>query len=87
VSGSDDIFVDVASQSNTVDTANNLGSGNFHTGDETNAATWNGGTGSNEFVYNTTTHELWYSANGTGSDKIDLAHISSGVAAGDVHTF
>jgi len=39
-------------------------------------------------VFNSSTHELWFSANGTGSDKIDLAHISSGVpVATDIHTF
>ncbi len=42
------------------------------------AATWNGGAGK-EFVFNTASHELWYFADGTGTDKIDLAHISTGV--------
>jgi nidogen-like/Big-like domain-containing protein/uncharacterized protein DUF5801/VWA domain-containing protein/hemolysin type calcium-binding protein len=88
VSGSDDIFVDVASQALTIGTAAAVAAGDFHTGDETNAATWAGGSGANEFVWNNTTKELWYSANGTGSDKIDLAHVSTGVpTAADVHTF
>ena len=87
-SGNDDIFVDVASQALTVATATALGAGNFHTGDETQAATWAGGTGANEFTFNSTTHELWYSANGTGNDRVDLAHMATGVpAAADVHTF
>ena len=38
-SGNDDIFVDVASQALTVATATALGAGNFHTGDEIQAAT------------------------------------------------
>jgi len=87
VSGADDIVVDVASLNLTIGTSSPLAAANFHTGDENVAATWNGGTG-NEFVFNAATKELWYSANGTGSDKVDLAHISTGIpAATDVHTF
>jgi Ca2+-binding RTX toxin-like protein len=86
VSGTDQIFVDIGSGL-TLNTAATLSATNFHTGDETVAATWNGGTG-NEFVFNATSHELWFSANGTGTDKIDIAHMSTGVpAATDVHTF
>jgi Ca2+-binding RTX toxin-like protein len=84
-SGSDQILVDNGSGL-TIGTSAPVAAANFHTGDETVAATWNGGTGK-EFVFNAATQELWYSANGTGSDKIDLAHISSGVpVAADVHT-
>ena len=84
----DNIFVDVASQALTIGTATTVAAGDFHTGDETQASTWAGGSGANEFTFNSTTHELWYSANGTGSDKIDLAHMATGVpAAGNVHTF
>ena len=87
-SGNDDIFVDVASQALTVARQQLVAAGNFHTGDETQAATWAGGTGANEFTFNSATHELWYSANGTGNDKIDLAHMATGVpVAADVHTF
>jgi hypothetical protein len=82
----DDIFVDIGI-SLTFNTATILDASNFHSGDETVAATWNGGTG-NEFVYNSTTQELWFSADGTGADKIDLAHISTGTpTAGTIHTF
>lgn len=84
--GADQILVDVASQSLTIGTSTVLAGTNFHTGDETVSGTWTGGTG-NEFVYNATTHELWFSANGTGSDKVDLAHITNPVAATDIHTF
>jgi Ca2+-binding RTX toxin-like protein len=88
VSGTDDIFVDVASQSLTLGTAANVAAANFHTGDENVGTTWNGGSGGNEFVFNTTTHELWYSADGSGNDKVNLAHISTGVPQNtDVHTF
>jgi Ca2+-binding RTX toxin-like protein len=84
----DNIFVDVASQALTIGTATTVAAADFHTGDETQASTWAGGSGANEFTFNSTTHELWYSANGTGSDKIDLAHMATGVpAAGNVHTF
>ena len=86
LSGVDQILVDNGSGL-IVGTAATVDLANFHTGDETVAATWNGGTGK-EFVFNTASHELWYSANGTGTDKIDLAHISTGVpVATDIHTF
>ena len=85
LSGTDQLIVDIGGGL-TIATAATLAAANFHTGDESVAATWNGGTGK-EFVYNATTHELWYSANGTGSDKIDIAHMSTGVpAATDIHT-
>ena len=87
-SGNDDIFVDVASQGATIGTATTVAAADLHTGDETLVATWAGGSGANEFVFNSTTHELWYSADGTGNDKIDLAHMSTGVPANtDLHTF
>jgi VCBS repeat-containing protein len=92
VSGTDDIFVDVASQSFTVDTATNISASQFHIstvtgGTELNASAWSGA-GTNKFFYNATTQELWYSANGTGTDRIDIAHMSTGVpAAADIHTF
>jgi len=87
LSGTDQIVVDIAGQSLTIGTSTALAAANFHTGDEAQSATWNGGT-NNEFVYNATTHELWYSANGTGTDKVDLAHISTGVpVATDIHTY
>ncbi|WP_439374592.1 DUF5801 repeats-in-toxin domain-containing protein [Bradyrhizobium sp. DASA03120] len=85
VSGNDQIIVDIGGGL-TIATAASVDAANFHTGDENVAATWNGGTGK-EFVYNSTSHELWYSANGTGSDKIDVAHMSTGVpSATNVHT-
>src|SRR5262249_49777764 len=66
-SGADGIFVDTAANL-TITTSTTLAAADFHTGDETLAATWNGGSGSNEFVWNAGTQELWFSANGTGSD-------------------
>jgi len=85
VSGNDQIIVDIGGGL-TIGTAASVAAANFHTGDEAVAATWNGGTG-NEFVFNTTSHELWYSANGTGTDKIDLAHVTTGIpSATNVHT-
>jgi Ca2+-binding RTX toxin-like protein len=82
----DQLIVDIG-QGLTFTTAAALDASNFHTGDETNVATWNGGTGK-EFTYNSATGELWYSANGTGSDKIDLAHLSTGLpmTAANIHT-
>ena len=77
LSGADQILVDNGS-SLIVGAAATIDLANFHTGDRDCAATWNSGTGK-EFVFNAASHELWYSANGTGTDKIDLAHISTGV--------
>ncbi|QOZ35181.1 S-layer family protein [Bradyrhizobium sp. CCBAU 53421] len=83
---SDQIFVNLGDNL-SIGQASTVAAANFHVGDETNAATWNGGTGK-EFVFNATTHELWYSANGTGTDKVDLAHVSTGVpAAANVHVY
>ncbi|MES5486362.1 DUF5801 repeats-in-toxin domain-containing protein, partial [Bradyrhizobium sp. INPA03-11B] len=57
-------------------------------GTENNATAWNESASTNKFFFNNTTHELWYSANGTGSDKVDLAHLSTGVpAAANVHIY
>jgi len=85
VSLADQIFVNTGDNL-SIGTAFTVDAANFHTGDETQAATWNGGTGK-EFVFNGATGELWYSANGTGGDKVALAHVSTGVAAADVHVF
>jgi hypothetical protein len=62
---------------------------NFHTGtDQTPSAAWNGGAGGNEFYFNTTNGNLYYSASGTGSDTVQLAHMATGVpVATDVHVF
>ena len=96
LSGTDDILVDIASQPATVGTSTVISDSGpttdqFQTSnvfDETNANAWNESTATNKFFFNETSDELWYSANGTGSDRIDLAHISTGVvAATDIHTF
>jgi Ca2+-binding RTX toxin-like protein len=83
----DQIFVNTG-DGLSIDTAFAVDAANFHTGDENVAATWNGGTGK-EFVFNSGTGELWYSANGTGGDKVDLAHVSTGLplTATNVHVF
>lgn len=87
----DEIVVDVASLNLPISSPNAIDPSNFHTGAAGNTATWSGGTGTgNEFVFDTTTnpadHALWYSADGTGNDKIELAHISTGVVqASDIH--
>ncbi|MDO9459358.1 MAG: hypothetical protein Q7N95_04485, partial [Alphaproteobacteria bacterium] len=87
VSGADDIVVDIASLNLTIGTSVVLDAANFHTGDENVAATWNGGTG-NEFAFNAGTGELWYSANGMGTDLVNLASIATGIpVATDIHTF
>jgi Ca2+-binding RTX toxin-like protein len=89
LTGTDEIVVDVASLNLAIGSAASIDPTNFHTGDANASATWSGGTGTgNEFVFNATTadHTLWYSADGTGNDKIELAHISTGVVnSGDIH--
>ncbi|MCC8938635.1 hypothetical protein H8A99_19680 [Bradyrhizobium sp. Arg68] len=79
---SDSIIVDVASLNLTINTAT-LAS--FTTVTDANQATsWNGS--SNQFLFNTSHNELWYSANGTAAAAVDLAHVSTGVpAANAVH--
>ncbi|MGH6710398.1 MAG: DUF5801 repeats-in-toxin domain-containing protein, partial [Bradyrhizobium sp.] len=87
----DQIFVNTG-DGLSIGSAFTVDAANFHNvaavGDENVGANWNGGTGK-EFLFNSATGELWYSANGTGSDKIDLAHVSTGVplAAANVHVF
>jgi Ca2+-binding RTX toxin-like protein len=84
LSGTDEIVVDVASLNLTISAASLIDPANFHIGDEADTATWSGGSGT-EFVSNSTSHTLWYSADGTGNDKIELANISTGVNPNDVH--
>ncbi|WP_063694591.1 DUF5801 repeats-in-toxin domain-containing protein [Bradyrhizobium stylosanthis] len=87
----DGIFVDVASQALTIGTAASISAAQFVSSsagvpNEASAGAWNGS--ANSFFFNNTTHELWYSANGTGTDKVDLAHVSTGIpTAAAVHTF
>ncbi|MCA6122754.1 hypothetical protein J6500_12730 [Bradyrhizobium sp. WSM 1704] len=78
----DSIIVDVASLNLTINTA---ALATFTAATDANqASTWNGT--ANQFVFNTTTNELWYSANGTAAAAVDLAHVSTGVpAANAVH--
>ncbi|PDT76912.1 hypothetical protein CO675_14960, partial [Bradyrhizobium sp. C9] len=89
----DKIFVDVASQNLTIGTSTAITAGQFTSsattgGTESAATAWNESASANKFFFNNTTGELWYSANGTGSDKVDLAHVSTGVpAAANIHTF
>jgi hypothetical protein len=89
VSGTDQIVVDVASQSLTIGTSTVVAAGNFHTGtDENLAGAWTGGSGGNEFFFNTSNSNLYYSAAGDGSDVIQLAHMTTGVpVASDIHTY
>ncbi|WP_456732059.1 T1SS-143 repeat domain-containing protein [Bradyrhizobium sp. USDA 3364] len=73
--------------SNTV-TAAQFTSSAATNGTENSASAWNESGSTNKFFFNNNTHELWYSANGTGSDKVDLAHLSTGVpAAANIHIF
>jgi Ca2+-binding RTX toxin-like protein len=89
---SDLILVDVVSQSGTIGGASTpISNSQFTTSDttghdQTDPSAWSGG-GTDRFFFNNATGELWYSANGTGSDKIDLAHLSTGIAAAQIHTF
>ncbi|MGY4320550.1 calcium-binding protein [Bradyrhizobium sp. JR3.5] len=88
----DQIFVDVASQNLTIGTSTGITAGQFTssaaTGSDENALNaWNESASANKFFFNNASGELWYSANGTGADKVDLAHVSTGVpAAANIHT-
>ncbi|WGR92987.1 DUF5801 domain-containing protein [Bradyrhizobium sp. ISRA435] len=88
----DQIVVDVASQNLTIGTSTAITAGQFNSAaatgaDENAASAWNESNSANKFFFNNTTGELWYSANGTGSDKVDLAHLSTSLpAAANIHT-
>jgi hypothetical protein len=90
----DQIFVNVDSLNLTIGTSVGISasgptqqftSSTATGGTEADASAWNESANTNKFFFNAGSHELWYSANGTGSDKIDLAHISTGVVAADIH--
>uniref|UniRef100_UPI00359F6490 DUF5801 repeats-in-toxin domain-containing protein n=1 Tax=Bradyrhizobium sp. TaxID=376 RepID=UPI00359F6490 len=87
------VLLDVAGLSLPAGTSNALTANQFTTsaatgGTESNASAWTESGSTNKFFFNNATHELWYSANGTGSDKVDLAHLSTGVpAAANIHIF
>ncbi|QDW36955.1 hypothetical protein FFI89_007270 [Bradyrhizobium sp. KBS0727] len=82
------ILVDVASQAFTIGTSAAISAAQFTSvaTDAAQTAAWNGTT--NQFVFNTANHELFYSANGSAATAIDLAHVSTGIpAATAIHTF
>jgi Ca2+-binding RTX toxin-like protein len=81
------ILVDIAAKTGTLAGATAITAGQFTSGADENAASaWNQNNSTDKFFLNAA-GELWYSANGTGSDKVDLAHVSTGVAAANIHTF
>jgi Ca2+-binding RTX toxin-like protein len=91
-SGTDSIVVDVADHTLTISNAalinaatqfNSLAGAPVSGG-----AAWSEGPSgtTDKFYFDTTNHNLWFSANGTGSDQVQLAHLSTGVvAATNVH--
>ncbi|QIG98979.1 DUF5801 repeats-in-toxin domain-containing protein [Bradyrhizobium sp. 6(2017)] len=92
-SSNDLVLLDVAGLSLPTGASNAVMASQFTSsaatgGTENNTSAWNESGSTNKFFFNNTTHELWYSANGTGTDKVDLAHVSTGVpAAANVHIF
>jgi VCBS repeat-containing protein len=78
------ILVDVASLNLTINTSNVAA---FTTAtDATQPTAWNGS--ANQFVFNTSQNELYYSDNGTAAHAVDLAQIATGIpAAGAIHIF
>ncbi|QQO20291.1 hypothetical protein JJB98_10380 [Bradyrhizobium diazoefficiens] len=73
----DSIVVDVANLNLSI---SNAQLASFTQVNDANQATsWNGST--NQFLFNTDHNELWYSANGTATAAVDLAHMSTGVPA------
>ena len=78
------ILIDVASQDLTINTS---ALATFtQVNDANQDASWNGT--ANQFLFNTQHNELYYSADGTLANAIDLAQISTGVpAANAIHTF
>jgi hypothetical protein len=56
------------------------------TTDANNAGQW-GAAVANKFFVETGTHGFYYSATGLAADRILLAHMTTGVNPGDIHTF
>ncbi|MGY4291883.1 Ca2+-binding RTX toxin-like protein [Bradyrhizobium sp. LM2.7] len=80
----DSLVVDVANLNLTIDTALavTFNSGTTGAGDQTHDSAFAG----TNFFFNTTTNELYYSADNTAAHAVDLAHISTGIpAANAVH--
>ncbi|MBR0792955.1 hypothetical protein JQ631_28105, partial [Bradyrhizobium manausense] len=80
----DSIVVDVASLNLTINTAQSVTFNSGTTG--ANDQTHNSAFAGSNFFFNTTTNELFYSADNTAAHAVDLAHISTGIpAANAVH--
>ena len=88
VSGTDGIFVDVASQNLTFQNASTISAAQYATGaDHAAAGAWNGA--ANSFFVETSGagSNLWYSDNGTLAHAVEIAHIATGVPSqGQIHT-
>ncbi|MBR0786792.1 DUF5801 repeats-in-toxin domain-containing protein, partial [Bradyrhizobium iriomotense] len=88
-SGTDGIVVDVADQALTINTAALINAATqFASGNgapTTGGVGWTESTSADKFYLNTSDNTLWYSANGTGSDQVLLAHMSTGVAPSAIH--
>jgi Ca2+-binding RTX toxin-like protein len=87
-SGTDSIVVDVASQNLTISNAGLINAATqFNSGDgapTSGGVAWQESSSGDKFYYDTTNHNLWYSAAGNGSDQVQLAHMSTGVPAATV---
>jgi Ca2+-binding RTX toxin-like protein len=84
LSGTDSIVVDVANLNLTINTAQLASYTSAPTGanDQTHDSTF----AANQFFFNTTTDHLYYSADHTAANAVDLAHISTGLpATGAIH--
>ncbi|MBR1132114.1 DUF5801 repeats-in-toxin domain-containing protein, partial [Bradyrhizobium iriomotense] len=88
-SGTDGIVVDVADQALTINTAALINAATqFASGNgapTTGGVGWTESTSADKFYLNTSDNTLWYSANGTGSDQVLLAHMSTGIAPSAIH--
>jgi hypothetical protein len=89
LSGTDSIVVDVADKNLTISTAALINAATqfaASAGAPTTGGTgWTESTSADKFYFDNTNHDLWFSASGTGADQVKLAHLSTGVAATDVH--
>ncbi|MBR0875452.1 hypothetical protein JQ633_34220, partial [Bradyrhizobium tropiciagri] len=81
--GLDKIIVDVSDQNLTfanaalINAATQFNSGNG--APTSGGAAWSESASGDKFYYDTTNQNIWFSANGTGSDQIQLAHLSTGL--------
>ena len=86
-SGVDGILIDSPNVVGNMGAPQNITAAQYETGaGAPTVAAWTGVT--NQFYVDTTGHNLWYSANGTAANAVEVAHLATGIPAqADIHVF